>query len=137
MKAYNDFRYQKLLWSMVVVVALFMYVARIIQHSTNILGGFGFFAVGGTLFSLLGLSFTILRLFRLIKRGSFVYIFTSTILAGIGAYGIYLLITATVKITVMEFFVFIIPAVLSFFMIVDVFIWEVPYIIPLLKKGKL
>lgn len=136
MNEHNDFRYQKLIWSAVLVLALFIWVAKIVHQTPSILGFYGFFIVGATIFSAITFIFTILRLFRLVKRDSLVYIFTATTLSGIATYGVYLLFNATVKISVIEFLVFMIPVVLSFCAIIDIFILEVPYIIALYKKEK-
>lgn len=132
---HNDFRYQKLIWSMVIVLALFLYVIRMVNQTNSILGGFGFFIAGGALFSLLGLFFFVLRLFRfLIKRYSFIYILTATALLGIGGYGIFIIFSATVRITLFELLAFLTPIILGICMAVDIFVCEGPYIGSFSKK---
>lgn len=118
----DDFRFQKILWSLVIVFALFLCVARIVNQTSSILGGYGFFLIGGTLFSATGLILLILRLFRfLVKRESFAYILNATLVLAIGVLGVYLIFTATAAISGKMLCVYFIPVVLGVSMFLDIF----------------
>jgi hypothetical protein len=91
--------YNKLIWSIAFVLALFLCVSRSSNQSESILGGFGYFILICPFCALVSSILLVLRLFKIVQPASFIYILASTASLAVGVYGFFLLVRATVSIS--------------------------------------
>jgi hypothetical protein len=70
-------KWPKLIWSILIIAALTVYAAKLSVSGSSILGIFGFFFVGWGVVFLASIVLFSLRLFGLLVRWSFLYIFVA------------------------------------------------------------
>ena len=132
MSAENSFKYQKLLWSFVLITAMTLFFIRNSYHSQSDLGsGFDlwvWFMIASFVNIMVSPIVIVLRLLRVIKnQESFGYILTGAINLCVGGYGLFQLIGTTPHRNNYFLFIIYISNLLFFlFIFIDVFIEELP-----------
>jgi hypothetical protein len=71
-------KWPKLIWSIVIIAASAIYASKLSANGSNILGIFGFFFVGWGIAFIASILVFSLRLFRVLHRWSFLYIFIAS-----------------------------------------------------------
>jgi hypothetical protein len=123
MQANKELKWQKLLWSLVIIVASTLVAYRRFMESSRILG-FGVYLYVVRPY-LIGFSLLIILLRLWGARslaGSFIYIFTGATNAFMGLVGIYLLLTSQISLSFATRAMFFFHTLLAVFVLGDVFI---------------
>ena len=123
----NSLKWQKLLWSFVIIFAMTFYLYWRYSKSESILG-FSIYPYLAWPMIIFGSAIVlILRIFRISRsKESFIYIFTGAINAFIGTIGTYLNFTSLQKIDYYVYLMFILNILLAIFIFWDAFVKEIP-----------
>jgi hypothetical protein len=118
-------KWWNLAWSVAILAALTTYFARIANQGSNVLGLFGFFFVSWAVCLPISLFIVLLRLFRVIGRAGFVYIFLGVSCFYLGNYGLFFCID-NIKSEALWVALYMATILISIFILVDAFVLEVP-----------
>jgi hypothetical protein len=122
MSEYKDWKWQKLLWSVVILVAMTLVAYKRFMESSTILGFSIYLYIVGPY--LLGFSLLIVLLRLWVVRsleGSSIYVFTGTTNAFVGLAGAWVLYTSQVSLNVATRAMFCSHILLAVFVLGDVF----------------
>jgi hypothetical protein len=125
MKHEESLKWPKLIWSIVLVFAGTFIVERFTTNHPSILGVFGFFFVAWAVALLIRLVVFLLRLFRLVGRWSFLYIFTAATTMFLAVCGLWLTRGYTSGFGFWIFLYFFTLAVAAL-MLIDIYLVEIP-----------
>lgn len=118
-------KWWNLVWSVAILATLTTYFARIARYGSNVLGIFGFFFVSWAVCLPISLFIVLLRLFRVIGRVGFVYIFLDVSCFYLGNYGLFFCID-DIKKEALWVVLYMITIIIGIFMLADAFIMEIP-----------
>lgn len=123
-------KWQKLLWSIVIIFALTLYLYWLNTKSQSILGFSIYSYLAWPIAICLGLLVLLFRVFRTgILKDSFIYIFAGTANAFIGFIGTYLNFISLIKIASSMYLMYFSSILLAIFIFWDAFVKEIPGII--------
>lgn len=135
MKHEESLKWPKLIWSLVIIFACTVIVERLTANHPSILGIFGFFFIAWAFELLLSVVVFLLRLFRLVERWSFFYIFTAAATMFLASCGLWLTKGYTSGFGFWIFLYFITLAV-AVLMLIDIYLVEIPGFLDPSKKTK-
>jgi hypothetical protein len=118
-------KWWNLVWSVAILAALTIYFARIANQGSNVLGLFGFFFVCWVICLPGSVFIVLLRLFRVIGRAGFVYVFVGLSCFYLGNCGLFFGI-GDIKRDVLWVALYWVTIVIGIFILVDAFIMEIP-----------
>jgi len=118
-------KWPKLIWSIVIIAAFTIYAAKLSANGPNILGIFGFFLVGWGIAFIASVIVFLLRLFRVIQRRSFLYMFIASSALFLSVCGLWLTRGYHSGYGFWIFLYFLTLA-LAVLMLIDIFVVEIP-----------
>jgi glucan phosphoethanolaminetransferase (alkaline phosphatase superfamily) len=118
-------KWPKLIWSIVIIAAFTIYADKLSANSSNILGVFGFFFVGWGIALTASIVAFMLRLFRVLHRWSFLYIFVSAAALFLSVCGLWLT-KGYYSGYIFWVFLYFLTLALSTLMLIDIFVVEIP-----------
>jgi hypothetical protein len=121
----ESFRWQKALWSIVILTAIVCWVVYTTQQHYSKLGAFPFFAIAWIVFTIGSAIILLLRLFRFCRRDAFLYIFLSLANLLLALSGFYFGIGDWPKTWILVI-PYLVSGSLAAFMLVDVFATQTP-----------
>jgi hypothetical protein len=121
-------KWPKLIWSIVIIAAFTIYASKLSASGSSILGIFGFFFVGWGIAFIASIVVFLLRLFRVLNRCSFLYIFAAASSLFLSLCGLWLTkgYHSGYSFWVSLYFLTLALAVL---MLIDIFVVEIPSIL--------
>jgi hypothetical protein len=133
MKREVPLKWPKLLWSILIIAACTLFVERSSSNGPSILGIFGFFFVCWFVMLLSSMVVLLLRLFRVVSRGSFLYIFVAMAALFLAVCGLWLTRGHTSGYGFWVFLYFLTLAI-GALMLIDIFLVEIPSFLDPSKK---
>jgi hypothetical protein len=118
-------KWPKLIWSIVIITAFTIYAEKLSANGSSILGIFGFFLVGWVIVFLSSIVAFLLRLFGVLQRWSFFYIFIAVSALFLSVSGLWLTKGYHSGYDIWIFFYFLTLA-LAVLMLIDIFVVEIP-----------
>jgi hypothetical protein len=118
-------KWPKLIWSIVIIAAFTIYAEKLSANGSSILGFFGFFFVGWGLAFIASIVVFLLRLFRVLHRWSFLYIFIASSALFLSVCGLWLSKGYQSGYGFWIFLYFLTLA-LGAIMLIDIFVVEIP-----------
>ena len=119
-------KWRKLLWSGVILLALGLLYKRAENGSESIIGMFGLLLISWSATIWMSVIVLILRLFRLLGRDNFLYIFTGATSLVLGIWETYINIFSPAKLDAFWFSIGLLTLGISIFILIDVFVEEIP-----------
>jgi len=121
MKNTRSLKWQKILWSVVIVFALTL-VAYIKYSKSDSIIAFGIYPYVLEPYVIISsLAIALFRIFRIISNESFLYIFAATVSVYIGSMGVYLNSTGETKMNIIIQGLFCLNILMAIFIFFDVF----------------
>jgi hypothetical protein len=118
-------KWWNLVWSVAILAALTTYFALVPNQGSDVLGLFGFFLVCWMICLPLSVFIILLRLFRLIGRAGFVYVFLGLSCLYLGNCGLFFGI-GDIKRDALWVALYWVTVVIGIFILADTFIMEIP-----------
>jgi hypothetical protein len=122
----ESLKWQKLLWSAIVLLALGLLYNRCDNRNESLFGMFGLLLMSWSITIWMSAIVLILRLFRLLGRENFIYIFTGSTSLILGIWETYINIFSPGKIDAFWLSIGLLTLGISIFILIDVFVEEIP-----------
>jgi len=118
-------KWPKLIWSIVIIAAFTIYANKLSAKGSSILGIFGFFFVGWGIAFIASIVVFLLRLFRVLHRWSFLYIFVASSALFLSVCGLWLSKGCQFGYG-FWIFLYCLTLALAVLMLIDIFVLEIP-----------